>query len=291
MIKLIIADENQSYARALAQYMLEEHGQSFEIACFTHEFGLKEHLQSCEGLDILLIDDKLQHLKEHFNSVKATIALKEKPCEGESESIYKYQRADQIAKRLLELSDKLSMGSVSLQQNRRKGQLVCVYSPSGAAGKTTIAYHLACQFSFHTQKVLFLSMESYTEHPIFQRCEASRGLMYLLYLIKNKIPNLHMKLSALSAVDQHSNIHYMERETNILEFKDLKEEDMSVLADFLRRNSDYDAVVFDLDSAMNEVTLGAFKNCDVIVNVLDRRCLQGGKAKDFIRQIPKISEY
>lgn len=291
MIKLIIADENHSYAKALAQYMLEEHGQSFEIACFTQASVLKEYLKTCGMVDILLVDEKLQCLKEYFQCAKAVVTLLDKTCEDENGSIYKYQRADLIAKRLLELSDKLIITSVKQNQGKGRCRLICVYSPSGAVGKTTVAYNLACQFSFHTQKVLLLSMESYTEHPIFQRHEAARGLMYLLYLIKNRTPNLQLKLNALRAVDQNSNIHYMERETNVLEYKDIKIEDMSALAEFLRIQSDYDAVIFDLDSAMNEISLGAFKYCDVIVNVFVGNNLQSGKQKDFMWQLPKVSDF
>lgn len=290
MIRLVIADENESYIKALAQYLQVEHGQAFEIACFTQGRVLQEHLVSCAGIDMLLIDQKL--LAEiNVVAIKIVILFTETMLDCNGTTIYKYQRADQIAKLLLGAVDKFSDGRVNIIKSNKESRLICVYSPGGATGKSTIAYNLAHQYAMHAQKVLFLSLEAFSTLSFFQRSESARGLIFMLYLIKNKHPNLQLKLNTIKAIDGNTNIHYLERESNVLEYKDIKLEDMELLTDFLKKQSSYDAIIIDLDSAINEISLGAFKYCDVIINILCNSPYSTAKQEDFIEQSPKMDDF
>lgn len=290
MIRLVIADENESYIKALAQYLQAEHGQAFEIACFTQGKVLQEHFMSCTGIDMLLIDQKLV-AEINVEAIKLVVLLTETMLDSNGTTIYKYQRADQIAKLLLGAVDKLSDGRVNMIKSNKESRLICIYSPGGATGKSTIAYNLAQQYAIHAQKVLFLSLEAFSTLSFFHRSESARGLIFMLYLIKNKLPNLQLKLNTIKSIDSNTNIHYLERESNVLEYKDIKLEDMELLTDFLRKQSSYDAIIIDLDSAIYEISLGAFKYCDVIVNVHCNNPYSRAKQEDFIKQSPKMNDF
>lgn len=288
-IKLIIADENKSYTKGLAQYLLEECGQAFEVVCFTQAKILMEYLGKNEAVDILLINPlllKKDISKKHYKSV---ILLVENVDNNNENSIYKYQKADQIKKLLLQEYDKNSNCGINILNCNTKCKLISVYSASGAAGKTTIAYNLAMQYSMKAKKVLFISLEPYSALSIFNQNESSRGLIYMLYLIKSKLPNLLLKLNTIINTDNNTSIHFMEREKNVLEYKDIKIEDFELLSDFLKNQSDYEAVILDLDSSMNEMALGAFKFSDVIINVHCDDKVSSAKQERFKEQINKIS--
>lgn len=288
-IKLIIADENRNYTKYLAQYLMEESGQAFEVICFTQIKILMEYLGKSEAVDILLINPQL--LKEDINKMhyKSLILLVENIDNDIEDSIYKYQKAVQIKKLLLQVYDKNSNCKISILNNNTKCKIVSVYSASGGAGKTTIAFNLANQYSMKAKKVLFISIESYTALTIFNKNEYARGLIYMLYLIRSKLPNLLLKLNTIIYTDNNTSINFMERELNVLEYKDIKIEDLELLSDFLKNESDYDIAILDLDSSMNETTLGAFKFSDVIINVFCNDKVSCAKQESFKDQIIKIN--
>lgn len=290
LIKLVIADENQSYIKALAQYLHEEYGQAFEVKCFTQKAVVQEYLSRGDAVDILLIESALFNEAMSHCNVRAIMFLKDiqEQDPGENE-LYKYQKADSIVKRLLEVFDKISSHGAGIVRNNYHTKLASVYSPVGGAGKTSVAYNLAYQYAMQGQKVLLISLESYASLSLFKRNDTARGLMYLLYLVKNKVGNLQLKLNAMKAIDENTNIHYIERESNILEYKDIKLEDMELLMSFFREKSGYDAVIFDLDSTMNEMVLGAFKYSDVILNLRGDDPTSQRKYEDFNCQLPQIN--
>jgi cellulose biosynthesis protein BcsQ len=289
-IKLIIAEENQSYIKGLTLYLQEEYGQAFEIICFTQAEILIDYLSKHEAADILLINPVL--LTENISTkyIRSVVLLVESVDNEKENSIYKYQKADQIAKQLLTLYDKNTNCGSKIFRNCSKCKLISVYSPSGAAGKTTVAYNLAIQYAMQAKKVLYISLESYSALPIFTQKESSKGLIFLLYLLKSKLPNIQLKLNTIIAADHNTNIYFVEREKNILEYKDINIEDLGLLNDFFRDQSDYDAVILDLDSSMSEIVLGAFKYCEVVINVHCNDSTGIAKAECFKQQVSKISK-
>lgn len=289
VINLIIADENQNYVMGLEKYLYEEYGQAFETICFTQEKLLLEHLNTRGSADILLISPSILSNSLDITNTKSLILLTEEANDNIENSIYKFQRADKIAKLLLEAYDRDSNNSVQILKSNTRCKLISVYSPSGAAGKSTIAFNLARQYSMQGKKVLLISLEVYTALPIFNQNESIRGLLYLLYLIKSKLPNLSLKLNSIVSSDYNTGIHFIEREKNVLEYKDLNIDDIEILADFLRQQSDFDAVILDLDSSINNVILGAFKHCDSLVNIFCADSSSSSKQEDFKRHICKIS--
>lgn len=288
-IKLIIADENKHYMNGLAQYLIEECGQAFEVVCFTQAKILIEYLNKSKVVDILLINPQL--LKKDINKryYKSVILLVENVDNDNGNSIYKYQKADRIKKLLLQEYDKNANCGTNILNDNEKCKIISVYSASGAAGKTTMAYNLAVQYSMNSKKVLFISLEPYSALSIFNQNESSRGLIYMLYLIKSKLPNLLLKLNTIINMDSNTSIHFMEREKNVLEYKDIKIEDFKLLSEFLKNQGDYEAVILDLDSSMNEMVLGAFKISDVIINVYCNDKVSCAKQERFNEQISKIS--
>jgi hypothetical protein len=81
----------------------------------------------------------------------------------------------------------------------------------------------------------------------------------------------------------------MEREINVLEYKDIKIEDIGQLVDFFKKQTDYEAVILDLDSSVSEMVLGAFKHSDLIINVHNANRTSNIKYESFKHQISRIS--
>jgi cellulose biosynthesis protein BcsQ len=289
MIKLIVADRDNIFVNALADFLQREYGHLFDIACFTTEQAIHQLGSSNCEVDILLVDKSLKVSIPKLDNTIALVTLTDVASEAASAVIYKYQSAEQIAMHILEIYDKSSKELITGRKKAECCTSICVYSASGGSGKTMVAYSMAAQYALQEKKVLFLSLEAWCSIPILCKGKESKGLVYLLYLIKNQLPNLKLKLENLKAVDSATGIHYIARESSALEYKDITMADMAVLTDFLRENSDYDVVIIDLDSSVSEITLGAFKYCDAIINIF-RNGLAIDKYLDFIGQMSKLSD-
>ena len=148
---------------------------------------------------------------------------------------------------------------------------------------------MAHQYALSSKKVLYLSFEAFSSLSIFKGKEAAYGATYLLYLLKNKASNTQLKLNSMKCIDIDTNIHFLPRETNILEYKDLKRDDMELLLEFLKAQSDYDAIIADFDSSINDALLGAIKKCDVILNVSGNDPSMREKHLEFYRCVSKIN--
>jgi cellulose biosynthesis protein BcsQ len=291
IIKLVIGDSNPSYGISLSQYLQDEYGQAFEILHFTQAQLLEEYLREHGDADLLLLDEDFDYPAEAIGKSAAVLFFTGKKNIGiEKNQIYKYQKADAIAKQLMMALDKDTGKSIHLAQNNKKTKVVVAYSPEGGAGKTTIAHRLAHQYALNFKKPLYLSFESFSSLSMFEGSGASRGAIYLLHLLKNKASNVQLKLNGLKCSEADTQIHYLPREDNALEYKDLKKEDMELLLEFLKSQCDYDAILVDFDSSLSDGLLGAMRQCDTFLAVVGDDSGAQGKHRMFYDSIPKLNE-
>jgi len=293
-ISVVIVDENQIYTKALSEYLENEYGQAFEISCFTGIKSLEEYLVNKLNTDIMLIDKQLYNDSIKKYKVKTTLILTEDSQERELKGIltlYKFQLGDKLAKSILQNYDSSESKQFNIHTKSTEAKLITVYSPTGGSGKSTIAYNISRQYAIQGKKTLLISMESYAALPIFKSEAESknRGLSYLMYLIKNKANNLQVKLDAIKEQDTNTNIHYIPRDNNALEYKDIGMEDVAGLQEFLKSQSGYDAVIFDTDSTVCEKTLSLLKYSDVILCVAGSDIVSREKYESFDKQLKLIN--
>lgn len=287
-ISIVIVDENQIYTKALSEYLQDEYGQAFEISCFTGIKPLEEYLANKHNTDIMLIDKHLYNDSLKTFKVKTTLMLTDDNQESELRGIltlYKFQLGDKLAKCILQNYDSLESKQFNIHTKSTEAKLITVYSPTGGSGKSTIAYNISRQYAIQGKKTLLISMESYAALPIFKSESKNHGLSYLIYLIKNKANNLQVKLDAIKEQDTNTQIHYIPRDNNSLEYKDIGMEDIVALLKFLRKQSGYEAVIFDMDSSVCENTLSMFKYCDVILCVAASDIVSKEKHESFEKQL------
>lgn len=292
-ISVVIVDENQIYTKALSEYLQDEYGQVFELSCFTGIKPLEEYLAD-KQTDIILIDKNLYNASIKEYKVRTTLILTADSQESEYKgvpAIYKNQLGDKLAKCILQSYDSLNNKQFCIHTRPTEAKLITVYSSSGGSGKSTIAYNISHQYAIQGNKTLLISMESYTALPIFKSETKNRGLAYLMYLIKNKANNLQVKLDAIKEQDVNSNIHYIPRDNNSLEYKDIGMEDIADLQEFMKNQSGYDAVIFDMDSSVCEKNLSILKYCDVILCVTGCDIVSREKHESFKKQLELFNNF
>lgn len=287
-ISVVIADENQTYSKALSEYLQGEYGQAFDIYCFTSTKSLIEHLETKQQTDILLVDLKLYNDSLKAYKVKTTIILTDANTENDVNgmaTLYKYQLGDKIAKNILQSYDSSGSERFSIHSQPRNSKLIAVYSPTGGSGKSTIAYNLSRQYALQGKKSILVSMESFASMPIFKSESKSHGLSYLMYLINNKTNNLQVKLDAIKDYDANANIYYIPRDANSLEYKGDNQAEIASLLEFFKIQSGYDSVIFDLDSSVSDRLMNVFKYCDVILNITSSDNISKNKHEGFNKQL------
>lgn len=292
-ITLLIADDNEYYAKGLSEYISEEYKQTFEVGCFTNEAALTQQLEKSPQWDVLLINPKLLIQGEVAHHAKLLLELRDdiaQQTDSNEVTIYRNQTGDQIVKQIMKAYGKVNSNMKAVNR-AKEAKLLCTFSSRGGAGKTVIAYNLAYQYALQGQQVLFLSMESCSALQMFDQAESKQGIVYLMHLIKSKAPSLQAKFEALKCKDITTNISYLPREHNILELKDVSLEDVEQLLTYLRMQSGLDVIILDLDSCINEIVLGAFKTCDAVLNIHNNDMASLKKAKEFEKQILKLGLY
>lgn len=290
-ISIAIVDENKFYTKALSEYLQNEYGQVFDVSCFTSVESLKQYLNSGCDTDIMLIDWKLYEEALRAYKINSILILSENSLENDINGIktlYKYQRADLLAKQILQSLDSVKGKTFKLNNQQKTAKLIAVYSAAGGAGKSTIVYNLGRQYAVLGKKALLLSMEAYSAMPMFAGEQKNHGLSYLLYLVKTKSDNLQIKLDTLIEKDSDTEMYFLPRGCNSIEYKDIDASDMTSLMEILRSQSGCDAVLLDMDSSINEIVLSIFKHSDLIINVIADDSTSKAKNDSFVRQLEVI---
>lgn len=93
----------------------------------------------------------------------------------------------------------------------------------------------------------------------------------------------------MSCKDVASNVHYFKQANNAFEINELLPQDIKIIIETMKECGQYDLIVIDMDSQLNENTLLLFEKADEILYVFtdEEICLH--KTEIFINSINMLS--
>lgn len=161
---LIICEQEEKYAQALASYLMQKKELSFQVqicSSMDYLFEMGEHAE----IDILFISEK--YAVSERSQVKAgkvfVLTGNSNPETAEGEKIiYKYQSGEKILEEMLRECEELYR-SENIFRNagkKNRGKIIGVFSPVHRIGKTTYALKLGEELSV-SENVLYISLEVY----------------------------------------------------------------------------------------------------------------------------------
>lgn len=280
---IAIYEEDIAYANRLMDFLNEKEEFLLEAMVFSKKESLQEYLQEHQ-VDILLLGEFMDRINLKEEHIKYKIVL----CEGilvrEEETepvINKYQSAECIMREILAfyVSKENTTAVYRYLPQYRKCEMVSVYSPCGGCGKTITALAMA-QILGKSKKVLYLNLEIFPGVIFGTNPEDISGFSELVYYLKQRKPNLAMKLHAL--VRKEGNIDLLQPADHYNDLFALEAQDIQLLIEELYGATAYDVVIFDI-GFISDATVELLEASQVIYIPSSENKSAGEKEERFFR--------
>lgn len=251
MVKLlVIYDTDISYAGRLMDYMKKSSLAGFELLLFTRRDSLCEFLKD-HVIELLLMGEGIQEElpQENLRCILRLTGEKTNNRQEVSGTVYKYQHADGVIKDMLACY----MKAQGIRSPEREGALkiITVFAPGGGCREAAYGWYLALYLA-ERMKVLYLPLEQLPV-SIYPALEGKdQALSEFIYFLKENPEQLAIKLSELLKFS--GKLAYLSGVAHGLDLLSLSKEDAVRLAEVLKAQTDYEAVICHL-SMYTEFTI------------------------------------
>ncbi len=257
----VICDHETAYAKKLADYL----GGRIELALqvkLCDDLSQVAKVRGESGIDILLTDETAELSEAETRGIPYIIRITEHLITDTDNSpipIFRYQPADQIVSRMIEVLADGNEGRLWNVRKTRSAKLIGFYSPVKRLGQTAYALKKGRELA-KTKNVLYISLETFAGIGGYFP-EDKRNLSMLLYYAKQESGNPGLLITTL--VKQIDGLDYI---PPVLFGEDLKtvtsEEWLWLLREILN-HSIYETVLLDLGDAVQGLP-EILKLCDKV---------------------------
>ncbi len=269
-LSLIIADNDVEYLTKFEKFLLVNHPQRFDVFSFSSFCLLSDFLCSADKSDILLVDSKMYKKELNFQNIEVVMFLSDDGMElipEGFETIAKYQHAERLVMEILRLYADKSLKTCMMYGNADT-RVVCVYSPIGGVGKTSIAAGCSILCARKGMKAFYLNLEEVPSTNLFFCSETEQSFSNVIYHLKGKGSNLGLKLEGAKCCDLQTGVHFFTPPDSIFEMEELSNHDVVRLVNVLKASAAYDTVFIDMSCGLNQRNTALLGCVDIILLVL-----------------------
>lgn len=284
-LEIAICEWDQGYVHKLSSYLMTYKIHRFSIHVFSNETHLLKFLKN-NPIDILLISEKIYIKLINKPLVDVVILLVDHVVSTSllgMPIIDKYQQAhlivDQIISYYASLCSKELVGSA----NHYTTELICVYSPVGGSGKTTVSLALANTLAKQGNKTLFLSLEELPSYSKMFEFAFNSSMSDLLYHINKRTENLLMKLEGIKKTDNITGISFIPPPICKEDMMDLEENDWMHLMDYLLQAREYKYIIIDVTSEYSKRNSLIMERCHKKVILTNYNFASNAKLEAFFK--------
>lgn len=269
-LSLVIADSDADYLAKFEKFLMVNYPQRFDIFSFSSSGNLSDFLSNPDKRDILLINSNMYKKGLQLKNIDAVILLS---GDGEElipegvEAINKYQHAEKLVADILRLYAGRGLKACTMSGHSNT-QIVCIYSPAGGTGKTSIAAGCSILCARRGFKTFYLNMEDVPSTSLFFHSESRQSFSNVIYHLKGKGKNLGLKLEGAKCCDSKTGVHFFSPPDSILEMEELTNNDVICLVNEFKSSASYDAVFIDMSCGLNQRNAAILGCVDVILMVL-----------------------
>jgi len=289
LIKLLILDDDDEYSFNLCNYLTHNYSDTLLVNYCSNAYKIEEWIKKVDPDIVLICEKYYNQVYNYFNKnlIVLTSGTNNVGLSNVS-SIYKYKDANQIAGDIINSFTKV--GNIITQTKEKTTKTVAVYSASGNVGKTSVALGISTICSYSGLSVFYLNLEQFQSTSIFFSSNIEYSISDIIYYAKERDKNLISKISTMSCKDTTSNIHYFKEANNAFEINELLPQDIKIIIDTIKECGQYDLIVIDMDSQLNENTIRIFEMADEILYIFtdEEICLH--KTKIFMDSINILSD-
>lgn len=269
-LSLVIADCDMDYLSKFEKFLMINYPQRFDIFSFSSPGKLWDFMGSSNKKDILLINSKMYKNELCLKNVEAIMLLSgdsAEPAPEGLETIYKYQHAERLVTDILRFYAARSMNA-GLMPGQGNTRIVCIYSPAGGVGKSSIAAGCSILSARKGLKTFYLNMEDVPTTSLFFSGESIQNFSNVIYHLKGKGNNLGLKLEGAKCCDPRTGVHFFAHPDSILEMSELSDHDVVRLVSEFKAGITYDIVFIDMPCGLNQRNAAILGCADLILMVL-----------------------
>ena len=248
---LVICDQEEGYAEALAAYLMKRKELALQVRVCNNPAQARDLLKG-HTLDILLMNEN--YTKEEWKDIQALhtfILVESEKAEEDDQILYKYQSGEALLSKIITCCTDGQKMEPLLVRGRKSRQIkiIGIFSPVHRCGKTRYALRLGKSLSM-SGSVLYLAMESYGgiggHFP-----EEGQTIVDALYYSRQEGKNLGTILTMM--------VSHMDRLDYLLPARvseDIRSTTAKDWLSFIRQILDqsiYDVLILDLDEGVQNL--------------------------------------
>jgi cellulose biosynthesis protein BcsQ len=191
-------------------------------------------------------------------------------------AICKFQKADLIYKQILSVYSEKASSITGFKMNSDEGKVVLFCSPSGGVGTSTAAAACAMHMASTGKKTLYLNLEKYGSADLFFHGEGQFDMSDLIFALKSKKANLHLKLESCIKQDA-SGVYFYSQPKLALDMMELSMEEILRLLSEIQLMGEYAYIVIDADFSLTKDAMTLYRKAQDIVMVGDGSELSNSK--------------
>lgn len=293
-LTLIIADTDEAYVDGLCSFLGKNQSMRFDVKGFTGEEQLSRYLSGVNSnIDILLINPELNYQGLPLDRVYTLIFLGDGAKAGEEPqgySINKYQHGDRLVGEIVEQYAKCCSTQICPAGGNAKTEVVCIFSPIGGSGKTSIAAGLSQCCAQKGKTVFYLNLEDIASTPMFFNFEVSKGFSNVLYYLREKGGNLAAKIEGCWSIDPAYGVYLFAPPENSSELYEAEPEELQMLIQLLKATGRFDYVFIDLPSSFDRRALAVLEESDAILVVALSDSVSETKLRLYAKELDVVSK-
>lgn len=280
---LVIYDTEVSYASRLMDYMKRSALTGFEVLLFTRRDSLDEFLKD-HVVELLLLGEEVQEEipRDNIRFILQLTGTKPISRKEITQNVYKYQPAREVINDLLSCY----MKAQGIHGTDRYGELniISVFAPAGGRREVTYATNLALCLA-ERQKVLYLPMEQLPVSSVSATAGEDQALSEFIYYLKEYDNSLISKLKELLKFS--GKLACLSGIAHGLDLLSLDKEDAGKLIEELKKNTDYEAVIF-YHGIYTEFTIELMKLSSSNYILSDGSLYSKGVLREWDRQMENL---
>lgn len=248
-----VCDLEVDYAYHFMEYLNRKHNIPFVVRVFTSKETLLDFLKE-NTVALLLISEKTMCKEIEEKEIEQIIILSSgvgKKQYEEYPNIYKYQSSNQVLREALSCYGESHKNKRNyIQMEKRRMEIIGVYSPVGRTMKTTFALTLG-QVLAKNQAVLYLNMEEYSGFEYLMQQNYDYTLSDLLYFLRQEEENISIRLNGM--IQTLNNLDFVPPAMSPMDIQHTTLSQWIQLLQEIINYSNYEVIILDLGDGVMDL--------------------------------------
>lgn len=269
-IKLAILEKDKRFLERIVSSLVSKYSDRVEIYSFTDQDIALENLQPSK-IDVFLANDAFdvdvsripaRCCFAYFVDYPDIDLVRDQPA------ICKFQKLDLLYKQILRLYSETASSIIGFGLEENDCRIIAFASASGGVGTSTMAAACAVHFAAMGRKTLYLDLQKLGSADIFFHGPGQYCLSDLIYALKSKKGNLHLKAESCVKRDA-SGVFYFSCAKYAMDMLEVSVDEIRQLIEELRTKCGYDYIILDTDFSIDKKELELYCSAHAIVMVGD----------------------